>query len=114
MVKEIQDPDKPIKFSTSPAGWNFKPFKYVEDIPWYKEVILWGTLFGFITYLMFYREGNDIDEELDMPLGKRYLKVQELHLLDEKAKLLNSGNSAITVDEELEKIKALRKKYKYE
>lgn len=69
---------------------------------------------GFLIYLMFYREGNDIDEELNMPLGQRYLRVQELHLLDEKAKLTNSGHSGSSVDEELNKIKALRKKYNYD
>lgn len=114
VVSEPHDPNKPIKFSTSLAGWNFKPVKYVKEHPWYKEVILWGTMYGFLIYLMFYREGNDIDKELEMPLGQRYLRVQEMHLLDEKAQLINSGHDGSSIDQELAKINALRKKYNYD
>lgn len=117
--KEPFDPRLPIKFSTSPAAkWNMKNIRLqhnpVVDAPWYKQILLWGTLMGSVIYLSYYRKGNDIDEELEMPLGKRVLWIKEQTILKDRNHALQNGLSTKPYDAELEEISKLRKKYNYD
>lgn len=54
-----------------------------------------------------------MDDELEMPLGKRVLWINEQLLLDEKKKLQQAGSTTVSVDEELAEIERLRVKYNY-
>lgn len=62
---------------------------------------------------MFFRQPNDIDEELDMPLGKRLLWMKEKQLMSEKNARLTKGLTTKSVDDDLEEIHKLKIKYKY-
>lgn len=111
------DPDKPVKFSTSEAsGWTMKKLR-IEDLsinrlPWYKPVIFWSTFWVFIIYLIF-RKRNETDDELDMPLGQRVLWIKEMQIMDEKGSRASQGLTTKSLDDELLEIERLRKKYNY-
>lgn len=113
-MPKVQDPSKPIKFSASQAWKLPQADSSKDDTPWYKIIILSATMLSFVIYLIYFREGNDIDEDLEMPLGKRYLWVQEQHLLAQKQDLISNGHDGSSLDAELKKIQELRKKYGYD
>lgn len=117
--KEDFDPNKPLQFSTSPAAkWNVRSIRLevdpIMDAPWYKAIIWIAFGMGSLYYLNFYRQGNDLDDEFEMPLGKRVLQIREMQTNQDRNHALLEGRSTKQYDDALEEIKRLRKKYKYD
>lgn len=113
---EENDPSQPVRFSTSrAANWktNYKNLiKEVENKENKQEQfarwLLYTSSYGVLVFYLFIREGNDLDDEQAMPLGKRMLQLQEYQLLTER-----SDGDSDEIDVELKKIADLRKKYNY-
>ena len=112
--KEPFDPRRPLRFSTSPAGhFNLRHYRLepdpIDDAPWYKIVIITGTIAFTLIYGMFYKQRSRLDEELETPLGKRVLQIKEHHTLKDRNYALRNGLPTKQFDDELELIQMLRK-----
>ncbi|XP_005104842.1 uncharacterized protein LOC101864244 [Aplysia californica] len=74
--KEISS--EPIKFTTSAA--NVRSMPEPVDRNEYQGVIVAASLFVFLTYFLYLREENDLDEQLNVHLFDRVPGIEEPHL----------------------------------
>ncbi|KZC05728.1 hypothetical protein WN55_04668, partial [Dufourea novaeangliae] len=59
------DPDKPVKYSTSPAAkWPANGYNPSQDVPKYQGIIVSLSVTIFLVYFCILREENDIDQKL--------------------------------------------------
>ena len=82
--KRSSDFNEPVKFSTSNAkSWDpintFIP-ENVRGRPKSEPLFIIGSLFVFAFYFMFFREPNEIDERLSMPLEDMVPNIREVTL----------------------------------
>ena len=69
---------------------------------------------GTVYYLLYKRERNDIDDEIEMPLGKRVLKIREMQIHSDRNIAIAENRSTAPYDRDLGEIQKLRKKYNYD
>ena len=77
----VEDDEKPIKFTTSPAAkWSstqtFKNVTY-EDRLWYQPYIVISSLAIFMIYFFYFREENDIDKKFNKSLFEHFEDMQK-------------------------------------
>lgn len=118
--EESYDVNEPVKFSSSRAAvWrsNYKNLEPEVDHDTRRNntisrIIYSSSAIIFYLYLIL-REGNDLDDEMAMPLGKRILALHQHQLLEEKERLLKNYENTEEVDSELMRIANLKKQYNY-
>lgn len=80
------DPNRPIKFSSSPAaGITVRQaapgtFNY-DEIPWYQRPIVLASMTIFMIYFFVLREENDIDRKLEVTLFENVPGLEQTQLI---------------------------------
>lgn len=84
---ELPEDNTPIKFIGTPAASMFArtsrhgPNVNLEDIPWFQPYVVVGSVAIFMLYFCYFREENDMDQELERTLYERVPGLEETQLV---------------------------------
>ena len=117
---EELNPKAPVRYSTSRAAqWKVQYKALIKDPDAldnpdeeFRNMMYLITIMGFVLYA-FLREGNEWDDEMAMPLGKRMLELREYQANNELKKAIENKDDITDIMLQLKSIEKLRKEYKY-
>lgn len=115
------NPNAPVKFSTSRAAqWKVQykarilhPETFADPDEDFRYTIYTYTCL-FLALYAFIREGNEWDDEMAMPLGKRMLSLREYQMNNELKTAIANKDDTSEIKVELQKIAKMRKEYNYD